>query len=1628
MIKSTVIVPVFNQAALTTQCLETILEREECNVIVVNDASTDQTVELLTSFGDQISVVTHRKNSGFARSCNDGAALAETRYVVFLNNDTIPQPGWLKQLERYADTHPRAAVVGSKLVYPVNTIQHAGVVVCQDRYPRHIYSGFPSDHPAVNKSRRFQIVTGACMLVRRRVFNTAGGFDTGFRNGFEDVDFCLRLGRDGHEVHYCADSLLQHLESVSPNRFKHDQRNVERYRARWLNRVQPDDFHYYMDDGLLQLSYEGRYPITFELSPSLACVDTVTRQAALERALQLRSREIAELQRENTRLSLDLGRCATDSPELSYKWLCGQVRELAQKVLPLGATVLVVSKGDSSLLEISGCTGWHFPQNERGTYAGYYPADSAAAIAHLEALRAKGAQYLLVPRTAFWWFSHYAALREHLEAHYRIAHIREDLFVIFALDKPTAKNDNSAEGNQFRLETLAHELTEPQSVLGSELGEKLGSSGAHKGSEDRTIQAQSANTNGRAEEAHSIIESSNFRCKILPDGPGSLRIDVQPQGDRSHETRENPQRDALPELRFLRTPRQPLEPQNKAPLEHDQPTARLQASLPESPTLSSLAPANPLAWLPGDYRQIIRSLHHRITDLVPPGSTILVVSKGDPKLIEFPNHKGWHFPRNDDGSYTGYYPAGSFSAIEQLEAQRAKGAAYLAFPATASWWLDFYTEFREHLSTRYRVLFRETAAGIIFDLTSLKSDAEAAPPPQRPPPSAVAHTVQFDPADLALRLMSHHECEPNIAMNTSHFCGQIDSVSNWRICGWIINKKKKALPTLCLLFDGKIVDQVKPSLKREDIALLYGTNVNTGFIFDISKRHFLNGAGTVQVKELETGYTVAPIPELLHNDVLYIDTHEDYKNELARNTNLLEAIRPDKNLLIQLNNNPNIRQNIDPGIGNIHIFNGIPNSATEIFRAYALAESLRQLGYTALVFATNDLPYVNTDHLLAAVFVRVAATDAVLSIIKRMKQEGVKIFCDFDDLVFRPSLMHKIDGVRFISETERERYRTGMLGYRAMIANADAAIVTTQHLARHVSSINHNVFVLKNYPLKSAREAAHTAPVSKRSHSAFVLGYYSGTLTHQADFAVCALAIESIMREFSHVRLRIVGAFELSEFPGFKDLLERIDTIPFMSYGKMIEDIAAKVDLVIAPLEIGNEFCESKSELKFFDAALCGVPVLASATEVFSSTISHRKTGLLAEKQSAWFDNLRFAILNREELLEIGRSAKHVVEEAYSVEKQLAETSFLLEKNGITSPRIRIKPARPTEIKQPTVLTSERAESLAVLLPDLLVGSGGHRKALAFCSEYQRRGGKVEIIFISNREAGELKNMVHQYYCNNLDNIRPYRNQAPVADVVVATSWPTAYEVDEWSDCRRKYYFVQDFEPLFHPMSTEYAKAYHTYRLGLEIITFGRWNQNYILNTFGIKSTAIDFPIEKEIYYPDPDIERKKTILFYARPSQPRRLYELGREALLKLRPYIPGWNIAFFGEQIEPILEGVTVLGKITDLDQLRRMYSEASIGLAFSSTNPSLIPFEMLACGLPVIDVDLGYRDLDFKGCAGIKYSAPTSKDLVRTMYELVSDSSLLAGMHESAIEWSQQRPTETEYALAVLRALGLSNDALS
>jgi len=238
-----IIIPVYNALQYTRACLErlrTLHESESVpyEIIVVNDGSHDGTAEFLKEQEPFIRTVHNPTNLGFAAACNRGADLARGPYLLFLNNDTLPEPGWLEALVAEVDRDPRVGVAGARLLYPDGRIQHAGIMFTPQGLPFHRYRGVPGDDPRVMETVALPAVTGACMLVRQDLFMRLEGFDERYRMYYEDVDLCLRAHQAGYRVIYCPRSVVVHFESKSsPSLEEANARNFQSlplFLQRWL--------------------------------------------------------------------------------------------------------------------------------------------------------------------------------------------------------------------------------------------------------------------------------------------------------------------------------------------------------------------------------------------------------------------------------------------------------------------------------------------------------------------------------------------------------------------------------------------------------------------------------------------------------------------------------------------------------------------------------------------------------------------------------------------------------------------------------------------------------------------------------------------------------------------------------------------------------------------------------------------------------------------------------------------------------------------------------------------------------------------------------------------------------------------------------------------------------------------------------------------------------------------------------------------------------------------------------------------------------------------------------------------------------------------------------------------------
>jgi GT2 family glycosyltransferase len=251
-----IVIPVFDRAAFTRACLLAIERSVPANtvqfeVIVVDNGSTDGTPGILDAWSSSRAharLVSLGRNLGFARACNEGVKLARGDYLVLLNNDTLPTPGWLESMLRLAEDEPQAGIVGSKLLYPDGRIQHLGVAFGEDKSPRHIYRGYSSNIRPAKLSREYQAVTAACLLMKKEIYSMVGGLDEGYLNSYEDADLCLKVRARGYRVLVCADSIVYHFEGTSEGRLAHDVRNAALFKSRWEDKIEVDLDRWYSLD------------------------------------------------------------------------------------------------------------------------------------------------------------------------------------------------------------------------------------------------------------------------------------------------------------------------------------------------------------------------------------------------------------------------------------------------------------------------------------------------------------------------------------------------------------------------------------------------------------------------------------------------------------------------------------------------------------------------------------------------------------------------------------------------------------------------------------------------------------------------------------------------------------------------------------------------------------------------------------------------------------------------------------------------------------------------------------------------------------------------------------------------------------------------------------------------------------------------------------------------------------------------------------------------------------------------------------------------------------------------------------------------------------------------------------
>lgn len=240
--KVSVIIPVYNQFHLTYQCLTSLIlsaDKTSFEVLLVDDKSTDATSEIESRVRN-LRVIRNDTNLGFLCNCNNAADIASGEYLVFLNNDTEVEAGWLDEMLDVFDRFENVGAVGAKLVYPDGRLQDAGGIVWDSGVPWNVGHGRDPQDPEFNYVREVDYLTGAALMVSRSAWDTVQGFSTAYKPAYyEDTDLAFKLRSHGYRTVYCPQATVVHYEGRSNGTDlgsgvkKYQVSNAEHFKKTW---------------------------------------------------------------------------------------------------------------------------------------------------------------------------------------------------------------------------------------------------------------------------------------------------------------------------------------------------------------------------------------------------------------------------------------------------------------------------------------------------------------------------------------------------------------------------------------------------------------------------------------------------------------------------------------------------------------------------------------------------------------------------------------------------------------------------------------------------------------------------------------------------------------------------------------------------------------------------------------------------------------------------------------------------------------------------------------------------------------------------------------------------------------------------------------------------------------------------------------------------------------------------------------------------------------------------------------------------------------------------------------------------------------------------------------------------
>lgn len=316
---------------------------------------------------------------------------------------------------------------------------------------------------------------------------------------------------------------------------------------------------------------------------------------------------------------------------------------------------------------------------------------------------------------------------------------------------------------------------------------------------------------------------------------------------------------------------------------------------------------------------------------------------------------------------------------------------------------------------------------------------------------------------------------------------------------------------------------------------------------------------------------------------------------------------------------------------------------------------------------------------------------------------------------------------------------------------------------------------------------------------------------------------------------------------------------------------------------------------------------------------------------------------------------------------------------------------------------------IAWIIPFPGKGSGGHRTIIQNVNALIRHGYECDIYAEAPAEVDDdtVAKLIDEYYETCAAKVYANFGHREKYDLLFATGWQSLNYV-KCMDADVKGYFIQDYEPWFFPMGDEYLVIENSYRLGYQPITIGKWLASKMQNEFHAKAQHFDFCADLNVYHPLQNIKKENAICYVLQPEKPRRGTTIALEALKVVKEKRPDVKIYLYGSDVQVNIPFEAEELHIINVQKCNELYNTCKLGLCLSASNPSRIPFEMMAAGLPVVEL---YRENNLYDLPdeGVMLAESSSAGIADAILKLLDDEAQLEKMSAFGPSYMKDYPLE-------------------